>query len=58
MVGISRLQIGLEKWKIREIKSRSIKLGHKNMGEYIWSLVKRDVPLDDLDAIKLRERSS
>ena len=57
MTSTSRLQITIESWKIRKIKSRTADLGHKNMGEYIWSLVKRDVPLDDLEAIKLREKS-
>jgi len=50
-----RLQIFIADWKKKTIKSRAYELGFKSMGDYIWHLVKHDVPLDDLAAIKLRE---
>jgi len=40
----------------RIIKGRAAKLGHRSMGDYIWSLVVRDMDLHERAELSISEK--
>ena len=52
-----KVQIYLTPVQRRYVKSRSAKLGYRSMGEYVWSLVEKDLDLDELQEIRVTRRT-
>ena len=50
-----KVQIYLTKVQRRYVKSRSAKLGYRSMGDYLWSLVEKDLDLDELQEIRISQ---
>ena len=50
-----RVQIYLTDLQRRHIKARSAKLGYRSMGDYLWSLVLKDLDLDDVQEIRIAD---